>query len=265
MILDMHTMVGHFPFRKTPYAAAGELARHLRQNGIGRAVTYRLHAVFYRNVQDGNEELAQELSKDASASCVLIPACVVNPAYPGWREDFRRCVDNMGFRMLVMFPAYHGYALDDPEALALLDLAGQNGVPVHLPFGLEDIRQRHPLDAARNLSVDEVCRALAVNKHTDILLSNGPMADFAQRLEPLQAQRPGRLFYDFSKLDPLNSSFDTLLQLAGPERVVFASTSPLYYIAPQTFKLHLVKEEQTRRLLSWENGKALLGLPEGEG
>ena len=55
---DINTALGHWPFRRVPYATAGELRRILEDAGIEGAAAVNTHGLFYKNCHDANLELA---------------------------------------------------------------------------------------------------------------------------------------------------------------------------------------------------------------
>ena len=57
MIIDLNASVGHYPFRRLAHSEARALLGAMDRHGIDRAVVVSLHAVFYRDSHEGNEEL----------------------------------------------------------------------------------------------------------------------------------------------------------------------------------------------------------------
>jgi predicted TIM-barrel fold metal-dependent hydrolase len=236
VIFDVNTYLGRFPFRAAGCSTPEELAGYLSEGGVEKAVVSNIEAVFHRCPQDANIALSESLRPFRQ----FVPACVINPKYPGWKQDFLTCAEKLGFRVLELYPYYHGYYLDDPGCLELLDLCAALKMPVLLPCAVENLRQRHHLDTRRNLEIDEVYRALSKAADTDIIIANGDGAGFAKALKPLLNLRGGRVYYDFARLEPFDGSTDTLLADAGENRVVFGSVAPLQYVEPQRVKLSVL-------------------------
>lgn len=260
MLVDTHAYVGRYPFRAVGGATPDQLREKLARAGVGRAVVANMGAVFYRNAMAGNEELHSWLG-GGDPDGMFVKACVINPAYPGWREDFVRCVEAFGCRLLRLFPVYHGYRLDSPECLELAALAEKLSVPLQLPCALENIRQRHRLDVDENLAPADVEPFLRKNSGADVIISNGPSLSFARELAGAAKDRRGRVFYDFARLSVFRGELPGLIKLAGADRVVFGSLAPLQYIHPQLVKLaYLDAGEDAKARIRSENAAALLGL-----
>ncbi len=260
MIIDGVAYLGHWPFRKLGYDTAAEMAAWMDRASIDKACVSSINSIFYKDVMEGNRELMTEIS---AFSGRMIPFAVINPAYPGWENDFKECFDVLGMKGLELFPAYHNYKADLPELKKLLEMAAAKGIPVRLPSRLVDIRGRHWLDTPENLSQDEMEAIVRLCPDTDFLLCSCGTANLAKRLEALSAQRKGRLFYDFARLEDCyyNHSLPNLLKTAGEDYVVFGSCSPFQYPEVQELKLDMLElSEEAYEKIASGNLKTLLGL-----
>ena len=75
---------------------------------------------------------------------MLVPIGSVNPAWPDWEEDLRRCHEQYRMPGVRLYPAYHGYTLDHPEFVRLLGEAAKRGMLVQIVMRMEDERVHHP-------------------------------------------------------------------------------------------------------------------------
>lgn len=238
MLIDINTYIGHFPFRQVKNMTPSELVKLMDEAGIDMAAVSNMNSVFYRDPQQGNEELAEQAAPYSSR---FIPFAIINPSYPGWKKDFLHCINDLGFKGLELYPYYHQYELNSPECAELVKLAGEMGIPVHLPCAIENIRQRHWMDVNENLSEAQVDALLNLCPDTDIIITNGATSGIAQILAKSSAGRKGRVYYDFARIDAFLPDFENLVKTAGADRVVFGSVAPLQYIDPQLVKLHFGK------------------------
>lgn len=156
MIFDCHAYLGSYPFRPLRYNTAETLVGLMDREGIDRAAVGSLNALFFRDVQAANEELAYQVMNHQDR---LTPLATLNPAYPGGDEDWHRCFDVLKMRGLVLCPAYHGYALDDPKALALMTRASERRLPIFVRVQVEDTRKQHRLVQVPNIPVEQIASA----------------------------------------------------------------------------------------------------------
>ena len=261
MYIDVHAWIGHYPFRPAPVRTAAELVALMDDHGIDKACVAYMPAVYYHDVTLGNAELYPEIAPYADR---LIPVAVINPVYACAIEDLEREVREHGVKMIRLFPRQHKYDLASPESVALLRKAAELGVCVQLPIYLEDHRGRHPLDIEEPLMASEVEKAAMLAPETDFMILNYVNSVFAAPLSKLE--RPGRIYYDFGKCDPLySSSMSILLESAGIDNVVFGTNMPLQAIDTQLAKMeylpvtHNLTAGEIEKIASG-NAKRILGL-----
>ena len=250
MLIDINTYLGHWPFRQVKSNTPDGLLKLLDNAGIDMAAVSSVNSVFYKDSQQGNEELMEQIS---SCKSRLIPFAIINPAYPGWKKDFLNCIEKMGMKGLELYPYYHQYKLTDNNAVELLKIAAEKKIPVHLPCAIENIRQRHWMDTTENLSVEEVEKTLVMCPETDFIITNGPTGAIARQLEKTAGDRPGRVYYDFARVDVFfYEDFGSLVKSAGIDRIIFGSVAPFQYIAPQLVKLHYsgLKEYEKEKVMA---------------
>lgn len=252
MIIDVNTYVGHWPFRSVKNTTLEERMKQMDEKGIDIACVSSLNAIFYRDAQSGNEELVQEMKLSADYSKRFIPFCIINPMYPGWEKDFDICVNDFSMKGLELYPAYHNYSLNDPQVSRLLMMAQQKKIPVLLPCAIENLRQRHYMDTKEDLNPDDVVKMAQNFKELDIIISNGPTPVFASKLSETVKQRTGRIFYDYTRVELLNSTIDRFVEKAGVDNVVFGTASPMQYVETQYSKLYNSKlsEDDKNKILS---------------
>src|SRR5688572_5748468 len=109
-MIDANAYLGEWPFRRLPQRTPEAMLRKMDALGIEQAVVSRLENVFFKDLLVGNRELHALVRQHPDR---FIPAFTINPAFPGWREDLRICVDEMGMRQLRLHPNYHQYRLLD--------------------------------------------------------------------------------------------------------------------------------------------------------
>jgi uncharacterized protein len=257
MLLDANAWLGHYPFRQVPNNTPDGLLRLMDKHQIETAVVSSMHAVFYRDPQCGNEELAQWVAPHQDR---LIPCATLNPTYPGWERDLYRCCEEWGFRGLRLFPSYHNYRLAGFECRELVQTATARGLHIAIPLRLEDRRGRHWMDTANEVSLTEIADLARACPEAEILVlealgvENSPLVR-----DPSLAS--ARVSFEFSRMATLlQQSIPRLLEALGPDRLVFGTGMPLKYGKAALLKLELLDvPPATRERLAHENMERLLG------
>ena len=140
-IIDTNIHLFDWPFRKLKYARTEALVAKLRKHRITQAWAGTFEAVLNKQLDQANRRLADECRDRGSG--MLIPIGSVNPAWPDWDEDLCRCHEQYHMPGVRLYPAYHGYSLDQPEFVRLLSEAAKRGLLVQIALRLEDERVHH--------------------------------------------------------------------------------------------------------------------------
>ena len=240
MLIDVNTFVGTYPFRKLKRHTASELVSLLDRFGIDQACVGSASGIYYHDVMDGNYDLLEEIKPYQNR---LIPFAVINPTYAQATEDFCKCIDELGFKGVRIYPNQHSYRLTDPKCLAFLRLCGEKQIPVQIQLQIEDLRQAHMLESAVMISADEIAQAAQAAPQTNLILSNAYLHMYAPVLAPIDRERKGKIYYDLGRIDNLfQTSFQTVLNTVGVSQIVFGSGAPMQYIGVNVLKVKFLKE-----------------------
>ena len=246
MIYDADTWIGHWPFRPLPQRSAAGLLKQMDGHGIGKALVGSLHGLFYKDAHEANRELARELRRRRDR---LFPCAVLNPTYPGWRQDLKQCREEFGMPVLRLAPDYHGYSLKDKAALEIIEAAHELKMTVALFGRIVDPRGRHHIDPGRPTDEAEVASLLKKFPEASFLLLNFYNPPARRRWD-----RPICLFDTAYFIGGCGSRMKGIIETLGPDRVVFGSTMLMRYPSPPLLALelcHLKKRERERIL--WRN------------
>ncbi len=253
MLIDINTYIGHWPFRQLRHNTATALAKRLDQRRIDRAVVASLNGVFYRNAHSANEEIAKETRRHRDR---LIPFATLNPTFPGWEEDLRRCAENLELQGLRLYPQYHGYQLTDTAALDLIDAATQLGWAVQVPMRIEDRRTRHPFDTAADMSPAALIQAVKLRPKTRWMLLN------ALGLDGGQFPAKANFLVEISRMTAvLQNNIPEFIEKAGLQHLAFGTGMPLNVPEPALLKLDVLNApKRAKERIAWRNAAAMLGL-----
>lgn len=146
-LVDHNAMIGAYPFRALPEPTPARLLADMDRLGIARAWVGHLPSLWYRDVAVGNDELFAAL---ATRRARLLPVPATNPAHPGWDREVTRARKE-GCPAVRTYPAHYGFDAGGDAMRDLASACAEAGLELVLTMRIEDGRQRHPLDAARDL------------------------------------------------------------------------------------------------------------------
>jgi predicted TIM-barrel fold metal-dependent hydrolase len=174
-ITDTNIHLFDWPFRKLKYAKTDALIAKLRKHRITKAWAGTFDAVLHKQFDQANRRLADECQTHGDG--MLTPIGSVNPAWPDWDEDLRRCHEQYKMPGIRLYPAYHGYTLDHPDFLRLLADSAKRNLLVQIVLRLEDERVHHVATNIPSINVTPLVDALKKTPTAKVQLINsaGPL------------------------------------------------------------------------------------------
>ena len=257
MIVDTNVHLGQWPFRSSPWKTAAEIVGKLQAVGVSQVWAGSCEALFDKDLAGVNERLTRDCR--AFANDLLLPFGSVNPRFPGWRDDIRRCRETHGMRGIRLYPGYHGYLLNDPLVLELCGLAAEQKLLVQVVVQMEDMRTQHPLMVVPPVDItpltDLVTKVPAMR--VQVLNSSGVLPE--QLLVTLG--RSNRVYFDFAMIEGAGGVAH-FAEKAGTNAVLFGSHFPLFYVESSLLKVREagLPEAETQAIRS---GNALKVLGDG--
>jgi uncharacterized protein len=254
-LCDVNAHIGNWPFRPLPYTDAETLLSRMDAMGIERAAVAHSHGILYRNPQRANEELFEAVGRHGDR---LVPVATLNPFYIDAIRDLRRCRDELGMKALRLVPPYHGYALAAPEALAFAEAARGLGMTVLVPFRVEDLRQRHRLDADRNTPLDDLLAFARALPGLNMVGTQYSLSADAKTVEALQAA-PG-LHFDITRMrNSVPPHLADLVRQVGGDRFLFGTGMPFLVPEVSLVRLSLLEDDTARAAVAAGNFRRLFG------
>lgn len=241
--VDVHAYVGQYAFRHLPHPDADVLGRVLGRERIGSAWVGHLPTAFHRDPAPGNEELYELL---ATHRALLHPASAVRPDWPGWERELARALDHDA-RAIRAYPMQWGLAAGDAGMARLAGACGEAGVPLLLTVKFEDVRQRHPLDAASDLSgahVRALARATGGGRSPQVIVLGAGRELVEECHWALTPGERSRLYWDVSWIwGPPEDHLAKLFRTVGADRFVFGTAWPLRLTQVPVATLDLLPED----------------------
>lgn len=222
-LIDVNTHVGAYPWRHVPHPEPAVLARVLVREGIDAAWVGHLPSAFWRDPAPGNAELYAALAPHPA----LLPAPCVRPDWPGWERQVQDAAEH-GAPAVRAYPQLWGLSPGDAALTALARACADAGLALVLSVRFEDVRQRHPLDAAPDLQPAHV-RALArAGTGAALVVVNAGFEFIQETAWALTPAEAARVWFDFSWVwGPPDDQFAALLRTLGAARFVYGTGWPL--------------------------------------
>jgi hypothetical protein len=222
--VDVDALVGPYPFRWVPHPDPEVLVRVLAREGLDGAWVGHLPSAWYRDPGPGNDALYAALAPHAR---VLRAAPCIRPDWPGWERTLADAVER-GAAAIRVYPPQWGIGAGDGAMRALVAACGEAGLPVVLTNRFEDLRQRHWMDAAGDLSGASI-RALARSDARARLVVTAASRELVEEVHwGLTPDERRRVWWDISWFwGPPEDHLAHLLRTIGGERFVYGTQWPL--------------------------------------
>ena len=224
MLTDFNTLIGPYPFRYVPHPEPDVLVRVMDRELIDEAWVGHLPSAFYRDPSAGNAQLYTALAPFASR---LRPVPAIRPDWPRWEHAVGTAAA-AGAPAVRAYPPQWGLGPGDPRMAELAIAVGERGMALDLTVRFEDLRQRHSLDVAGDLSAAAV-RWLARAGDAVRLVVLAAGRDLIEEVHwGLTPAEQARVFWDISWIwGPPEDHLAKLLRTVGSERFVFGTHWPL--------------------------------------
>ena len=255
MIIDTNVSLSRWPFRRLLGDEPAELVSMLKKNNITQAWAGSFDGIFHRDLAGVNARLTTDCRTYGQG--MLLPFGSVNPKFPDWQEDLRRCQEEHRMPGVRLHPNYHGYGLGDPSFAELLKLAAARKLIVQLVVCMEDQRTQHPLMSVPPVDIAPLADLIKAEPNARLVLLNCYPQMGLEPLETLSAA--GNVWFDLSMVEGVGG-VARLVQEVKLERVLFGSHFPFFYYKSALLKMQesgltdaqkkAVFEENARRLLN---------------
>jgi hypothetical protein len=262
-IVDTNVHLFRWPFRGLKYDRTEALLRKLRRHRIAQAWAGSFECVVHKQLDGANRRLADECREHGGG--LLIPIGSINPAWPDWEEDLRRCHERYRMPGIRLYPAYHGYGLGHPELLRLLDSVTRRGLFVQIAIRMEDERVHHPSIVAPVVDTSPLPKVLTQVPEARVQLLNADTVSRSGRVRALIEQT--RITFDIAAVEGdggigrlMDGTHPTYRGQVPAERLLFGTHAPFFPCESALLKLFEspLDRQQLERIM-YANARRLLG------
>jgi len=239
-IIDTNVHLFDWPFRKLKYSRTEALIAKLRKHRITKAWAGSFEAVLHKQLDVVNRRLAEECRSRGKE--MLVPIGSVNPAWPDWEEDLRRCHEQYKMPGVRLYPAYHGYSLDQPAFASLIADAAKRNLLVQIVLRLEDERVHHGAVSIGAVNVSPLIDVLKAVPKAKVQLINSAGPLLANNVVALVKET--QVTFDIAACES-NGGVGRLIEgknysyrgAIPVERLLFGSHAPYFPCETAVFKL----------------------------
>jgi hypothetical protein len=223
-MIDVNALIGPYAFRLVPHPEPDVLVRVMDREGIRRAWVGHLPSAFHRDPSAGNAELHESLKPHADR---LRPVPAIRPDWPRWEHAVRQASD-AGAAAVRAYPPQWQLGPHDPQMRELALACGERRLPLLLTVRFEDLRQRHPLDLAGDLTAAAI-RALArAGSDVRLVVTAAGRETIEEVHWGLTPDEQRRVFWDISWIwGPPEDHLARLVRTIGAGRFLFGTHWPL--------------------------------------
>lgn len=261
-IIDTNVHLFDWPFRKLKYSRTADLVAKLRKHRVTQAWAGNFQALLHKNLDAANAQLADECR--ANGAGFLVPFGSVNPVWPDWEEDLRRCHEMYKMPGIRLYPNFHNYRLDVPEFVQLLGQATERGLLVQIAIQLEDERVHHPVINVPVVEATPLVAALKKLPKARVQLLNGMAALQKGAAAPLVQDT--KVVFDIANMEGAGAigrlmagQHRSIPTQVHHSRLLFGSHAP--YCPCEAAVLRLFEsplEREQMQAIMQENARALL-------
>lgn len=236
-MLDPSVFVGQYPFRHLPHPDPDVLVQVMAREGITRAWVGYLPTAFHRDPAPGNRELSRLLERHRD---LLVPAPAIRPDFPRWEAALDAAKAD-GAEAIRVYPAHWRLGADDPRLRDLAMACASRGLAIVVTVRFEDLRQRHPLDTAGDVS-GATLRSIARAGDGVRLVVCAAGRELIEEVHwGLTPDEQERVWWDFSWVwGPPEDQLAHLFRTIGSRRFVFGSQWPLRLVQSPKANLELL-------------------------
>jgi len=247
-MMDFNCLIGAYPYRQVPHPEPEILARVLERDGLAGAWVGHLPTAFHRDPSRGNEELIDALKPFKA----LRPVPAIRPDWPGWLQQLDDAT-RVAAPAIRAYPQHWGFGPGDVRMNELAIAAGDRKMAVVLTVRFEDLRQRHPLDAAGDLQAAAIRSIARAGKSVRVVVTAAGREMIEEVHWGLTPDEQKRVFWDISWIwGPPEDHLAKLFRSIGAERFVYGTHWPLRLTQTPRANLDLLPDGLRAAVLATE-------------
>jgi hypothetical protein len=232
--IDTNVWLGHWPTRRSWADTPAKLVAKLRQHGVTEAWTGSFDGALHTDIAGANTRLAEACAREGAG--ILRPFGTVNPTFPDWEDDMRRCHEVHRMKGIRVLPNYHGYGLNDAPFARLVDLCGQRGLLLQIVLSMEDDRSQSPMLTTPPVIATPLAEVIEKFPRTRVMVLNSGYRVLSGVGALVPRLVKAGLWFEIATLEGV-AGIEGLLQKHPGIRLTFGSHTPYFYFEAALLKL----------------------------
>lgn len=222
-MIDTNALIGPYPFRYVPHPDPEILVRVLEREGLEGAWVGHLPSAFHRDPGAGNVQLLTALASYDN----LQPVPTIRPDWPRWERALVMARD-AGAPAVRAYPQLWGMGPHDPRMRELALAAGEQGIALLLTVRFEDLRQRHPMDTAGDLTAAAIRDLARAGDGVRLVVTAAGREMIEEVHWGLTPAEQRRVLWEISWIwGPPEDHLTKLFRTVGSERFTYGTQWPL--------------------------------------
>ena len=235
-MIDVNAFVGAYPFRQIPGTSPEDLLRAMDRVRIDTAWISHLTTLFWRDPTAGNRWLYEIAVRESR----LRPVPAIHPGLADWPEALAEAIARHA-PCVRCDPTFFGLTPTGVEVLSLIAACGERNVALLMAVRLEDGRQRHPNDIARDLTPPDIRALLRAHPAIRLIVTHADREFIEQVYYGSTPNEASRVWWDVCWIwGPPEDHLSHLMQTIGPERFLFGTAQPMRLPETSIAKLDLL-------------------------
>ncbi len=231
-LIDVNVNLSRWPLRRLRYDDTPALVKKLQENGVVQAWAGSFDGMIHKDIGAVNARLTEECRRWGKA--MILPFGSINPKFPDWEEELRRCAEEYKMQGIRLHPNYQGYKLDDPAFARLFRLAAERRLIVQIALLMEDERMMHPLLRVEPVEPAPLAELIQRTPGSRVVLLNALGKLTGESLTRLVSA--GNLYVEIARLEGVGGVENLVSQIPAG-RILFGSNAPLFYFESALLKL----------------------------
>lgn len=236
MRVDVSAFLGRYPWRKVSGGSPHGLLEAMDRCAIDQAWISNSSAVFWKDPSDGNAVLYLAAAQNDR----FRPVPAIHPGIPDWERTLDEAKQR-GAPAVRADAVFYGLDPVGSSMRALAEACADRSMPIMMAVKLEDIRQRHSLDRAPELTSASVRTLIRSHPRLRLITTHADREFVEQVHFGSTPEEAVRMLWDICWIwGPPEDHLELLLRTVGLDRFAFGTGMPLRIPETSVAKLDLL-------------------------